>query len=270
MISIILPYYNRKQLLYVTLESFVYFYSNESIEVVIVDDCSDDDNRVDRVDRIESKYPFPIRLIRINNKNGINPCLPYNVGVRQSTGNIIVLTSPETLHTKSMFETSNDFKLLNDTTYLQFSVFCLTKKDLKSVLIGNEPFNLKLETLNNNKKYFYNNLGEYGYPFNNSFGSWYTHSIIRPSCLNFMSALTRKTYYRMGGFDERFRFGTGFDDEEFRNRILKITGTIWYDDFVAVHIDHEAVGGMSPTTNEKVFINSKRQPYQANENWGIL
>jgi glycosyltransferase involved in cell wall biosynthesis len=269
-VSVILPYYNRKELLKLTLDSFQHFYSgNPDLEVVIVDDGSNDANRVEK---LCSEYNLKLQLVRIENKTGINPCYPYNVGVRKSTGDTVVLSSPETLHTTNMFEISDNFRNLNDRTYLQFSVFCLTDEISKGVISSNAWFYNKLDFINGQKPLFYENLGERGYSFNNSYGSWYTHSKIRPSCLNFFSALTRDNYYKLSGFDERFRSGTEYDDVEFRDRVLKLVDHIvWVDDAAAIHVDHELVGSQGPTTNENLFnCTRKVDCYSHNNLWGTL
>jgi len=266
--SIILPYYNRKELLKLTLDSFQYFYSgNPNLEIVIVDDFSNDANRIED---LCAQYDLKFQLVRIENKTGINPCYPYNVGVRKSTGDIVVLSSPETLHTTNMFEISDNFRNLNDRTYLQFSVFCLTDEISKDVISSDAWFYNKLDFINRQKLLFYENLGERGYSFNNSYGSWYTHSRVHPSCLNFFSALTRDNYYKLGGFDERFRSGTGYDDVEFRDRVLKLVDhTVWVDDAVAIHMDHEMVGNKI-NTNEDLFNRTQLLDcYGCNDLWGI-
>jgi len=251
-VSLILPYYNRKELLKKTLDSFQYFYQNDPhLEIVIVDDYS---NEECRVEDLIKKYDLNILLVRIQQKNGINPCYPYNLGVRQSKGNIIVLSSPETFHTTNMFKVSDNFEELSDKTYLQFSVFCLVKE---------------MEEID--KKKFYENLGETGYPYANRYGSWYTHSKIQSSCLNFFSAITRSNYIRLSGFDERFRYGTGYDDEDFKLRVLNlINKVIWFDGAEAIHIDHEIVDNQPPTTNQDVFNKTRKDIYKFNSNWGSL
>lgn len=269
-VSIVLPYYNRKELLKLTLDSFQHFYSgNPDLEVVVVDDAS---GAINRVENLCSEYNLKLQLVRIENKTGINPCYPYNVGVRKSSGDMIILSSPETFHTTNMFEVSNKFLDLNDVTYLQFSVFCLTDKTFQKVLGSNISFREKLNFICQQKSLFYENLGERGYAFNNSYGSWYTHSKIRPSCLNFFSALTRDSYYRLGGFDERFRFGSGYDDAEFRDRVLKLVDyTIWIDNALAIHMDHEVVGNFGPTTNEDLFNRTRKVDcYNCKTSWGTL
>lgn len=264
-VSIILPYYNRKALILLTLKSFEHFYCEQDVEVVIVDDGSDDDHRLE--DSLD--FNLDIKLIRLDNKNGINPCYPYNVGVRESSGDILILSSPETFHTTNVFETSNNFKDLNDNTYLLFSVFCLTDINGINTIKSEKDFNVSLDVFESIKPNLYKNLGENGYTFNNKYGSWYTHSEYRTSGLNFFTAITRKKFYDLSGFDERFRFGTGFDDDEFKDRLIESGVAFKYiDSGLGIHINHEVVNNMSPTTNKSLYTQTKSDKYLKNESWG--
>jgi glycosyltransferase involved in cell wall biosynthesis len=264
-VSIILPYYNRKELILNTLKSFEFFYSNyDNLEIIIVDDFSSENERLDNV----LNFNLNIKLIRLKTKNGINPCYPYNVGVRNSVGDIIILSSPETFHTTNMFELTNNFENLNDSTYILMSVFCLTDLTLIKDLLVN--FEDNIENFNLNKEFFEKNLGELGYSFNNKLGSWYLHSIHKPSGLNFLSAISRNTYFELSGFDERFRFGTGYDDDEFKERLLENNlDFIYYDNICAIHVNHEIVNNLPPTTNYNLFIQTKKNKYLKNNSWGI-
>lgn len=246
------------------MKSLEHFYANKDVEVVIVDDCSKDEHRVDN-----HLFKIKTRVIRIENKNGINPCYPYNVGVRESSGDILILSSPETFHTTDMFTLTNNFEHLTNDSYLLFSVFCITQSGMINSILNEPDFNKVIDTIKNNTPNFYTNLGENGYPFNNRFGSWYLHSQIRPSGLNFFTAITREKYYNMSGFDERFRFGTGFDDDEFKNRLVESnTKFIYYDDATAIHVNHEVVNNAAPTTNQSVYQLSMINKYKKNDEWG--
>lgn len=267
-VSIILPYYNRKKHILNTLESFNYFYGDnykDILEIVIVDDTSNQEHRLED----SLNFNLNIKLIRLENKNGINPCYPYNVGVRESSGDIIILSSPETFHTTNIFKITNNFEKLNNNTYLLLSVFCLTDLSLSDQLF--EDFGNNLKRFNKNKFLFKQNLGEFGYPFNNKYGSWYLHSEIRPSGLNFFTTLTREKYYEISGFDERFRFGTGYDDDEFRDRLTQSgISFIYYDEALGVHVNHEIVNNNPPTTNHNLYQETKVNKYLKNNLWGLL
>lgn len=268
-VSVILPYYNRKTLLINTLDSFSMFYENNNLEVVIVDDCSSEDQRLEEF--VKKYQNLKIILIRLDKKDGINPCYTYNVGVRYSTGEIVILTSPETFHTSNMFDISNNFSDMKDNSYLLFSVFCLTKSNLKEKMWNeNIVFKDKLQIIKDNEKFFFKDLGCNGYPYNNNYGSWYLHSNIRPTGLNFFSALTRNLYNELSGFDERFRYGTGCDDEEFRIRVFNsVRDIIYYDSAVAIHVDHEIVKSGDQVSNKGIFKKTRIDMYKKNDNWGL-
>lgn len=269
-VSIILPYYNRREYLKATLDSFEHYYSDrEDFQIVIVDDGSDLD---DQVNDIIGQYNLWIKLIIIENKRGINPCYSNNVGVRYSDGDIIVLSSPEVMHTCDMFELSNNFEKLTDGSYLQFSVFCVTETGIRSTLLDDEvAFKTKESLIRGNVPNFYNNLGCNGDSFNNNMGSWYTHSKIRNNCFNFLSACTRDTYFNLSGFNEAFVVGTGYDDADFRDRLLKYVNNnvIWYDDAVAIHIDHPTCSSDN-NTNYFLYDKLRNEVYEKNDTWGLI
>jgi glycosyltransferase involved in cell wall biosynthesis len=265
-VSFILPYYNRKTLILHTLKSMEHFYENKNVEIVIVDDCSSEEHRLEN----DLSFNLDIKLVRLKSKNGINQCYPYNVGVKESTGDILILSSPETFHTSDIFEISNNFQELTNDSYLLFSVFCLTDKKIIENLFGYKNFSEVLDSIDLVKPNFHLNLGELGYAFNNKYGSWYLHSNYRPSGLNFFTAITREKYFTMSGFDERFRFGTGYDDDEFRDRLIETnTKFIYFDDALGIHVNHEVVNNSDPTTNIGVYNMSKVNKYQTNNLWGI-
>jgi glycosyltransferase involved in cell wall biosynthesis len=266
-VSLILPYYNRIDYILPTLDSLEHFYKGRAdFEIVIVDDQSNYEHKLDKVIK---DYNLSINLIYIKNKKGINPCYPYNVGVRQSSGEIILLSSPEIVHTRNIFEACNNFENLNNKNYFQFSVFCLTDQAMKDMLMSRLPYSHKLKFLNKNMHSFYRDLGINGYSYANNIGAWYTHSDFQRNCYNFLSACTRDTYYALSGFDESYVYGTGYDDAEFRDRILKYVdnNVIWYDNTGAIHIDHPTV---SSDNNTNASLYAKKLKYETNDNWGRL
>ena len=65
--SLLLPTYNRKDLLYNSLKSFEYFYSNNhSFEIVLVDDCSSINHQFPTV--CEDFPSLNIKYFRIDQK----------------------------------------------------------------------------------------------------------------------------------------------------------------------------------------------------------
>ena len=181
-------------------------------------------------------------------------------------GSILILSSPETFHTSNMFDITNNFEKLDDNSYLLLSVFCSTNINITNNIIKNY-FKIDLNIF----KKFVNNLGEGERPkFNNKYGSWYLHSKFNKSHLNFFTCITRNTYYELCGFDEKYRFGTGFDDNEFLNRLkskISEENFYYYDNANAIHVDHEIVHNLPPTTNMNIFNENKE--YKKNNQWGF-
>ena len=269
-VSILLPYYNRKKLLLNTLRSYEYFYADKSLEICIVDDGSAEDQRIDDVSKL---YPtLDIKLYRVKVKNGINPCVPYNIAARISTGDVLVLTSPETFHTADMYELSSNFSEVENGKYLCFSVFCLTDQDIYKKIFSDKSFESSINIFNEEfRALLFDDLGEEGRAgFSNRFGSWYLHSQYRPSSLNFFTALKRELYFGLSGFDESYRNGTGYDDNEFLDRLRdRVDDIVYIDDACAIHVDHPPVYGKgSPISNQAIYLS--RRKYLKNDDWGKL
>lgn len=271
-ISLLLPTYNRKDLLYNSLKSFEYFYSNNSnLEIVLIDDCSSEIHQFPTV--CEDFPTLNINYFRIDKKYGFNPSLAYNIAARIAKGEIFILSSPETLHTCNIFDLCNNFNDFEKYDYYLFSVFCLTRKQDKKVLLDVDlNFEEKLTYFNSIKNNFYENLGCNGYSYNNNYGSWYLHETIKPSKLNFLTAMSRDLYYEICGFNQAFMRGTGYDDTDFLDRLsVHIKNYKWFDDAIALHIDHDLAAKIPQNTNAYLYESLKKnQTYKNNNIWGKL
>lgn len=199
MISIVLGYLNRleqtKKTLYSISKSI-----NTDIEIICVDDFSNDDNRAEL---LHEQFPnLKIKVINLKDyftvKNYCNPCIAYNIGFRFATGDKIIIQNPECYHFGDIIDYV-DKNLTNDN-YLSFHCYSLSKEDTENFYkTGEVAFN--------------------NYPAGYPGSCWYNHSEIRPSGYHFTSAITRKNLEELGGFDEEFAHGIGFDDDEFLARI---------------------------------------------------
>jgi len=78
--SIIMAYYNRKAQLLLTLKSFEKLYGKNryNLEVIIVDDMSDES---EKITTIEKDFSFKIKLIELTNKTWSSPVIPYNIAI---------------------------------------------------------------------------------------------------------------------------------------------------------------------------------------------
>jgi GT2 family glycosyltransferase len=194
-----MAYYNRKKLLINTLKSIERSFIKD-IEVIIVDDCSEEEERVE--DLVEA-YPF-IKVIRVDRKEKwyVCNCIPTNRSISEAKGDIIVIQNPECLHVQDvlLYITEN----LTDQNYLSISTYAFNEwkaGDLNSMIKNFKSFP---------QQRFSWDLG------------WYNHPVYRPVYFHFCAAITRKNMELLGGFDERYAMGIARDDAEFVDRVDRL------------------------------------------------
>jgi hypothetical protein len=201
--SIILPYYRRPELKD-TLQSFDYKYTGrEDFEVIIIEDsknASDDQQHTTLMNIInEFKERLTVRHY-IDDFVSFNPAHKYNLGFTKSSGQYIVLSSPEVIHESDILDGFD-------------TAFC---KDNKSYIV------CSCKAVEDGK-----------------FLMWYQNSIHRNVLFHFCSAMSRENFIKIGGFDESYCKGIGFEDEDLVARIIgngiKI---IPRDDLITIHVEH--------------------------------
>lgn len=206
-ISIVTTYYNRKKLFNNTLISISNQLKNHklNIEVIAVDDGSDED---ERLEDLTDEYPF-LKIIRLEKKDKwySNSCIPFNIGFKEAKGEIIILQNPECIHYGDILKYTQEN--INDQNYISFACFSLgidSTNNIKTFL--NDSGKLKDLMRENNVGYIGDGLD-----------CWYNHSVVNPKGYHFCAAITRENLYDLGGFDERFANGIAFDDNEFLYRV---------------------------------------------------
>lgn len=223
-ISIVMTYYDRIAQLNNTLRSFdIHKYSD--FEVIIVDDGSQNEPINENT---FNNFDFPITVINMPVvKNYVNPCIPFNVGLRKAKGDIVVIQNAECLHMANILDHVRNN--LTDNNYLSYSCYSLNKH---KTLELNKNSNWNLEYI---ERLVTNNTtvlcaGD---------DAWYNHSKFRPCGYHFTSAITRKNLNKLSGFDERFADGIGYDDHEILTRIKKMRLAVEIvDDATVVHQWH--------------------------------
>lgn len=218
-ISIVTSYFNRKKLLINTLKS-IEKTTHEDFEFIIVDDASDDENRIE--DLVEN-YPF-VKIFRVEpeNKWYSNPCIPFNIGFSKAEGDIVIIQNPECFHTTDILTFVNNNLKEND--YFSFGCYSLNEENTQQLLSNPDHckiinFKPKRATLD----------GE---------DAWYNHSVFRPVGYHFTSAIFKTKLDKLGGFDERFANGNGYDDDEFLYRVKKICDFRIIDEMTVLHQYH--------------------------------
>lgn len=222
MISVVTAYYNRKGLFRRTLES-ISRTSHRDFEVIAVDDASREE---ERIEELEKEFSF-LRVIRVDpgDKWYYNSCIPYNIGLARAKGNIIILQNPECLHTDDILQYAQDN--ISDSNYLVFSCYSVDQDTTEDVL----PFVHYRKLLHMLPgQIVYNYLG------------WYCHSKHNPHPYHFCSAITRNNMNKLGGFDERYADGIGYEDNEFLDRIMRLKLDVKIiDDISVMHQWHPKV-----------------------------
>lgn len=223
MISVVTAYYNRKKLFIRTLESMERQYNKIKFEVIAVDDGSDE---IERLEDLQDIYPF-LRVIRLEKENKwyINSCIPFNIGFSEVKGDKIIIQNPECYHFNPILEYVENN--LIDNQYLSFACYSLDKQNTnKDYFFNDNIFFNKLISENNRKCNYDGELG------------WYNHSLHRPKAYHFCAAITTKDLYDLGGFDERYAKGVGYDDDEFVWRVKRKMKINFVDNYIVLHQNH--------------------------------
>jgi len=248
-ISVVMAYYNRKTRLKTTLDSMCNSrFPSTEFEVVIVDDGSDQEHRVED---LVSLYPFDIRVIRVEpeDKWYCNPCIPFNKGFDAAKGEIVIIQNPECCHVGDVLSLANNTKA---NQYLNFHAYSLSEEETelltKESLVDISSLPFKLKDIGMGRE------GNSGY---------YNHHQFRPVGFHFCSAITKEDLNDLGGFDERYAKGTGYDDNEFLQRILKKKmNFVFITNPLVLHQNHYSMSGegnfQTALINKEIFERIKR------------
>jgi len=214
MISIVFAYYNRRNLLITTINSIVKSKCN-NLELVIVDDGSDEINRIDDLNVLFPTLDINVIRIEKNKKWWTNPCIPFNIGFHFAKGDTVVIQNPECLHIGDVLKYVEDNIALNK--YIVFN--CYAIDNLKTNFISG---------LDPNSSDYFNKIIHILNPTNNvptsqvhGGNKWYQHPKFNPGYINFCTAITKSDLDDLGGFDEQYAKGIAKDDREFILRVRR-------------------------------------------------
>lgn len=179
MYSVIMPYWQRQKALYKTLDAYWDLYGHvDGFEVIVVDDGN----------KAPPEIPDYIDLVRViplpKKDHAMNPCVPFNRGAEEARNDILVLTNPEVVPEPGVLEA---LKLaLGKTTYVAAAcvdeggaVFCHSAQDDRA----------------------HSRMGRAPVPHG--------------AGLHFLAMLNKTLFEHIGGFDEAYREGAGFEDNDF-------------------------------------------------------
>ena len=225
MISLILPYYERREAADASLRLMARQYPGLSLEVVLVDDGSSEPYYAP-VD-----LPFPVRVLYGPQKDQpLNPCTPINVGAAAASGDYIALSNPEILHVNPVLpELLAECQRGGPLTYALAACW--------------DPEKKRWHCHSTNRRDDSGDVGSFLPP-----GTDY----------HFMAMLHRSLWELAGGFDEDYRDGAGYDDPDFVLRLHRCGARfVIRDDLVVEHPRRGAKANWRPemfARNRKVFL----------------
>lgn len=255
-ISIVMAYFNKKLQLVQTLKS-IKNSAYKNIEIIIVDDASDDDQRV--IDFINYfKYDLDVKVITISKheKTWINPCIAYNIGFRNTSGEIIIIQNPEVMHVNDCISYVANNLQIGD--WLSFNCYGSPNFDYNNVL-----YNLHNDTDIFNKIFSSSQKIGGNSVESKEVGGWLNHYEKFFVAYHYLAAIYKVDLNDKmnGGFDERFKDGCCADDDQFIKRLLYYNFNFKICSFnpgkpFGIHLFHEKssnVNKANSKVNRKIF-----------------
>lgn len=160
---------------------------------------------VDDGNPIPFKGPGWVKVVRLPEKAGpTSPVRAWNEGVKASTGDMVCLSCIEVLHPEPvLYQMAEELERIGPNGYVLAAAFCPDS------------------------------------------GEWHCHSTFRASGApeippgtgrGFCGLMYRELFDRVGGFDEAYMSGVGYEDMDFIHRLLKAEAKFKVrDDLVVIH-----------------------------------
>ena len=220
MLSLILPYYERQAATDESLLLMVEHYFDMDLEIIIVDDGSPEPFHA------SASLPLNIKVIRLPEKSyPLNPCVPYNRGVAEATGDYIAISNPEILHKRPVLQRmQSKAKAEGDSSYVMAACWCPEQNrwHAHSTKIRRDD----------------NDVGPY---------------VPKGADYHFMTVMHRSLWDKARGFDEDYRNGAGYDDPDFVRRLDRAGAKFFMcDDLV---VEHPRKGARADWTVDMFAIN---------------
>lgn len=219
MISLMMPSFKRAELLDIGLWSVSQQIINYDLEIVVINDgiIDNTENVCKKYSALNIKYIFSGQRNLNGEIKSRVPAFAMNIGVKQSKGNIIILSCPEMLHLNNSFDLIIE-PLLQDNNIMT-TMKRMTFDDrggLTSSLIQNKTLIITEEQQKNLTE------GRKG---------------IDAARMPYFMGLYKSHFVEIGGYDEDF-IGYAGDDNDLMDR-LKSKGLIYkYTDAKVIHLFH--------------------------------
>ena len=222
--SIIMAYFNRKEQTILTLNQIERLYGNKyDFEVVIVDDCSEDN---EKLNDIINNYTFKIKYIELKNKTWINPVVPMNIAITNisSDVDIVIFQNPETFHCSDILNHTNNIKFNEYFVYPVYNSPSYKQNNNLKRLFENSCDNYFKEFIS--KIDYTKYRGKWNDKVIDVWKGWLQHKDFNNRQLNFLTAINKTNLDKIGGFCNEMKDGLWYDDDDFLTRIKKNTKPI--------------------------------------------
>lgn len=266
-VSYIIGHKDRTDLLKPNFDSLLN-QTNKNFEIIISDNSGQEHKEI--LKKLVTEYRnlgLKIKLFFVNPRlckyshdgsifsNKYNPALQQNVAVKKSQGRIIVLTSPE---------------VINSSTNVENIINSFNEDQNKFILGWIDE--IKVENIKEIQIQNYNNnfMKLYSESFPELNGASCKPNKFKPENY-FLGSMLKEVYCKIGGMDEEFMAGIGYEDNEFANRCINNNiKIILNENIVGLHLYHsrsyQSMGfNINPTLMHKK-INSKIA--NLGEDWG--
>lgn len=215
MISLLLPYWSRQNAASAALRSIADAYRGLDLEVIVIDDG-------DPVPFVPPpELDLVLRVVRRPLKmQPTSPVAAWNHGARLARGDVLALSCVEVLHPQpvlgSMLEPLRE---LGPDGYVLAAAWCPEER------------------------------------------AWHCHSSAPvPTCpagtgIGFLGMMHRELFERIGGFDEAFMAGAGYEDRDFIQRVHRAGARFLIRDDLVVH--HPKTGARIRWDAERFAVNER-------------
>jgi hypothetical protein len=217
--SFLMPYYKRSSHLHNTLISFLKHYGDRNdYEVLILEDEKNyiDENEHNNLMDVVNSVMFEQIKISVYRDNIItlNPSVHFNYLASRSNSDYLILTNPECFHKTNILNGFDEIFSKNKHSYPICS--CISGLNCKEKIYDYETFKYDFQT-------------------------WYIHSIHQPRKLHFCTAILKDNFFNIGGFDEDYIHGIGWEDDDFYERVnrFKKINVEHHDELEVIHIEHD-------------------------------
>jgi glycosyltransferase involved in cell wall biosynthesis len=214
-VSIVMAYFNRKEQLIQTIKS-INKSMHKNIELVIVDDASESDQATNLFVNNFVRDDIQVNIITIKkeDKTWVNPCIPYNMGFKHATGDIIMIQNPEVMHVGDCI--TDCVNNLEKGDWITFNCWGSPSFGVNK-LLENETNESIIKFL----KGAAFNIGGNGV-VRNDVGGWLNHYKNHFVAYHYLAAIYKEDLMtKMNeGFREDFKDSVGADDDEFVKRLI--------------------------------------------------